>query len=145
MRLVLQRVKSARVISNNRLISEIRKGLLIFLGVGKGDKKEDCDYLAEKIAKMRIFENPEGKFDLSLLDIKGDVMIVSEFTLYADTKKGNRPDFVKAETKEKAQNLYNLFITSMRRYVDNIQSGEFGSKMEVELINDGPVTIIMER
>jgi len=145
MRIVLQRVKFARVISDNRIISEIGRGLLIFLGVGRGDKKEDCDGLTEKIAKMRIFENFAGKFDLSLMDVKGDVMIVSEFTLYADTKKGNRPDFFRAEDREKAQEIYNYFIDSMKRFVGNVQSGEFGNFMEIELTNDGPVTILMER
>ncbi len=145
MRVVVQRVKFARVISDNRPISEIGRGLLIFLGIGKGDKKENCDRLAEKIAKMRIFENPERKFDLSLMDVKGDIMIVSEFTLYADTKKGNRPDFFEAENKERAQEIYNYFISSMKKFADNVQSGEFGNFMEVELANDGPVTIIMER
>lgn len=145
MRVVLQRVKFARVISDNRIISEIGRGLLIFLGVGKGDKKDDCDGLTEKIAKMRIFENPERKFDLSLMDVKGDVMIVSEFTLYADTKKGNRPDFFGAESRKRAEEIYDYFIASMRKFSDNVQSGEFGNFMEVELVNDGPLTILMER
>ncbi len=145
MRVVLQRVKGARVIFDNGLVSEIGKGLLIFLGVGKGDKKEYCDYFSEKIVKMRIFENPRGKFDLSLMDVKGDVMIVSEFTLYADTKKGNRPDFIKAEKKEEALKIYNYFIASMKKYVNNVQTGEFGKYMEIELVNDGPVTIFMEK
>jgi len=144
MKAVIQRVKKASVKVENRIHASISKGLLVFLGVGKGDNESDVEYLVRKIINLRIFENEFGKFDFSVKDINGKMLVVSQFTLYADCKKGNRPSFENAETPEIAKMLYEKFVEKIKENGIKVGTGVFGAKMEVELVNDGPVTIILE-
>ncbi len=144
MRAVIQRVKQAKVEVANRTVGEIGNGILTFLGVGKEDTRDDADYLADKIVNLRIFEDNEGKLNLSLKDISGEILIVSQFTLYADCRKGRRPSFSLAAEPDHAQELYQYFISHVKTQGINTSTGEFQAKMEVELINDGPVTILLD-
>ncbi len=145
MRIVVQRVKKASVCVGNNLSGEIEKGLLVFLGVGKVDTEEDVHWLSKKLMNLRIFNDLEGKMNLSLLDVKGEVLMISQFTLYASTKKGNRPSFIKSADPVLGEKLYNYFIQYLKKeYKLSIASGIFGAMMDVDLINDGPVTIIMD-
>lgn len=144
MRAVVQRVDSAKVTVNAGEIGEIGGGLLVYLGVEKGDRKSDADYLLEKILNLRIFEDQEGKMNTSLLDNGGEVMIISQFTLLADCRKGRRPSFAKAEDPVPARELYEYFISQAGAKAAKVQSGEFQDMMKIESINDGPVTIIIE-
>lgn len=141
MRALIQRTSNAAVHIDRKKISEIARGILIFLGVGNGDSEKEINYLSEKICNLRIFEDAEGKMNLSLLDIKGSALIVSQFTLFADTKKGRRPSFIDAAPPDVARDLYKKFIQKMCDLGVNVAEGEFGAHMEVSLINDGPVTI----
>lgn len=143
MRAVLQRVKESKVYVDGKEVASIGIGLNILLGVGVGDKEEDVDKLVEKIVNLRIFEDDSGKFNLSLLDIKGSALVVSQFTLYANTKKGRRPSFELAERPERAKELYELFVEKMSKYVPT-QCGIFGAMMDVYILNWGPVTIILD-
>ncbi|QWK13784.1 MAG: D-tyrosyl-tRNA(Tyr) deacylase [Aquificota bacterium] len=143
MRAVLQRVKESKVYVDGKEVASIGIGLNILLGVGVGDKEEDVDKLVEKIVNLRIFEDDSGKFNLSLLDIKGSALVVSQFTLYANTKKGRRPSFELAERPERAKELYELFVEKMSKYVPT-QCGIFGAMMEVYILNWGPVSIILD-
>ncbi|MFN3471000.1 MAG: D-aminoacyl-tRNA deacylase [Aquificaceae bacterium] len=143
MRAVLQRVKMSKVYVDGKEVASIDKGLNILLGVGIGDKEEDVDKLVEKIVNLRIFEDDSGKFNLSLLDIKGSALVVSQFTLYANTKKGRRPSFELAERPERAKELYELFVERLSKHVPT-QCGIFGAMMEVYILNWGPVTIILD-
>lgn len=144
MRAVIQRVKRASVRVEDKFYSSISKGLLIFLGIGKNDNDNDIEYLVKKITNLRIFENESGKLHLSVKDINGELLIVSQFTLYADCKKGNRPSFDNAETPERAKNLYEKFIENIKQTGVKVKTGIFGAKMDIELINDGPVTIFLD-
>ena len=145
MRIVVQRVKKASVCVGNDLSGEIEKGLLVFLGVGKEDTEEDVHWLSKKLMNLRIFNDLEDKMNLSLLDINGEVLLISQFTLYASTKKGNRPSFIKSADPVLGEKLYNYFIAYLKKeYKLNVASGIFGAMMDVDLINDGPVTIIMD-
>jgi|TARA_B110000967_G_scaffold152944_1_gene157206 D-tyrosyl-tRNA(Tyr) deacylase len=145
MRVVIQRVKEASVSVQGVKISEIQKGLLILVGVETQDTQQDIDWLVAKVAKLRIFEDPLGAMNVSLQDIGADVIVVSQFTLHASTKKGNRPSFIKAAKPEVAIPLYQGFVDSLEKQLDKkIQTGQFGAMMDVALINDGPVTITID-
>ena len=145
MRVVIQRVKEASVSVQGVKISEIQKGLLILVGVETQDTQQDIDWLVAKVAKLRIFEDLDGAMNVSLQDIGADVIVVSQFTLHASTKKGNRPSFIKAAKPEVAIPLYQGFVDSLEKELDKkIQTGQFGAMMDVALINDGPVTITID-
>lgn len=144
MKAVVQRVNKARIEVKGRLVSEIGNGLMILLGVAKGDTEEQTKALAEKCARIRIFEDQNGKFNLSLLDIKGEALVASQFTLLADTSRGRRPSFVNAEAPERAEKLYELFITLLNKSGVPTKGGIFGERMNITLENRGPVTIILE-
>jgi D-tyrosyl-tRNA(Tyr) deacylase len=144
MRAVIQRVKSAEVRVDGRVTGKIGKGLLILLGVRKGDGESDLSFLTSKIPELRIFEDDSGKFNLSLKEIGGEMLIVSQFTLYSDCRKGRRPSFTDAEDPTIAKSLYEQFISKLRGQGISVQTGEFQAKMEVHLINDGPVTILLD-
>ncbi len=144
MRAVIQRVKSAQVCVDSRVTGSIGKGLLILLGVGKGDSESDLSFLTSKIPELRIFEDDSGKFNLSLKEIGGEILVVSQFTLYGDCRKGRRPSFTDAEEPGAAKHLYEQFISRLREQGIPVQTGEFQAKMEVHLINDGPVTLLLD-
>lgn len=141
---LIQRVKSASVTIDGQLYSEIKQGILILLGVEKGDNKENADKLAEKLSKLRIFEDENEKMNLSIQDINGEILVVSQFTLAGDCKKGTRPSFDKAELPQRANELYEYFVEQIKLKNIPVKTGVFGAMMEVELINDGPVTFMLE-
>lgn len=145
MRALLQRVSKASVTVDGQTISAIGKGLLILLGVGHGDGEEQAKFLAEKIANLRVFEDEQGKTNLSILDVKGEAIVVSQFTLYADTRKGRRPSFIDAALPDVAEPLVRRFADLLRGHGVPTQTGKFGTHMEVEIHNDGPVTIWLEK
>ena len=145
MRALLQRVSKASVKVDGQTISSIGNGLLILLGVGHGDSEEQAKFLAEKIANLRVFEDEQGKTNLSVLDVKGAVIVVSQFTLYADTRRGRRPSFTDAALPAIAEPLVNHFVDLLRGHGVPTQTGKFGAHMEVEIHNSGPVTIWLEK
>lgn len=145
MRILIQRVSRASVTVDGQTISAIGKGLLILLGVGHGDGEEQAKFLAEKTANLRIFEDEQGKTNLSVLDVQGQAIVVSQFTLYADTRKGRRPSFIDAALPDVAESLVNRFIELLRGHGVPTQTGKFGNHMQVEIHNDGPVTIWLEK
>jgi len=145
MRLLIQRVSKASVAVDGQTISKIGKGLLILLGIGHEDGEEQVKFLAEKTVNLRIFEDEQGKTNLSILDVNGEAIVVSQFTLYADTRKGRRPSFIDAALPEVASTLVDRFIELMREHGVPTQTGQFGAHMEVEIHNDGPVTIWLEK
>ena len=145
MRAVLQRVSRARVTVEGEIVGEIGKGILVLLGVSREDTEKEAVYLLEKMLNLRIFEDAEGKMNLSLLDIKGALLVVSQFTLYGDARKGRRPSFIDAARPERAIPLYERFITLLSDGGLHVETGEFGAMMDVELVNDGPVTLWLER
>lgn len=145
MRVVVQRVETGKVTIGDHTVAEIGRGVVILLGIGPDDGEEQARYLAEKIANLRIFADEDGKTNLSLLEVGGEAIIVSQFTLYADTRKGRRPSFVKAASPEVAEPLVERFAGLMGAQGVPTQTGQFGAKMLVEIFNDGPVTIWMER
>ena len=145
MRALLQRVSKASVTVEDKVISQIGKGLVVLLGIGPNDGEEQATFLAEKIANLRIFEDEHGKTNLSVLDVKGEVITVSQFTLYADTRKGRRPSFIDAALPNIAEPLVNRFIELLRAHGVPTQTGQFGAHMLVEIHNDGPVTIWLEK
>ena len=144
MRAIIQRVKSASVTVEGEIVSEIRMGLLVFLGVAQEDTPTDVDYMASKIANLRIFEDDEGRMNLSILDIGGEALVVSQFTLYGDCRKGRRPSFIHAARPEKADPLYQAFMDEISRLGVPVKAGIFQAMMDVELINDGPVTMMLD-
>lgn len=144
MRAVIQRVSQAAVSINEREVGRIDHGLLILLGFHETDTQTDVDYLIKKIAQMRIFEDEQGKMNLSIEDVKGALLSISQFTLFADTKKGNRPSFIAAARPETAIPLYEAFNEGLRQRGITVETGEFGADMAVSLVNDGPVTIIID-
>jgi D-tyrosyl-tRNA(Tyr) deacylase len=145
MRVVIQRVSKASVTIDNKIKSKIDAGLLILLGIEDSDNREDIDWLCGKIGRLRIFGDNNGAMNLSIKDIDGDIILVSQFTLHASTKKGNRPSFIKAAKPEIAIPLYKQFIIQIEKEIEKpIQTGVFGADMKVELVNDGPVTIQMD-
>lgn len=142
MRALIQRVSSASVMIEGRVHSQIERGLLVLLGIEENDCGEDVEWLAGKIARMRIFEDDAGHMNLALADIGGETLVISQFTLHASTKKGNRPSFTRAARPEQALPLYELFIEKIRAITGKpVTSGQFGAAMQVSLVNDGPVTI----
>ena len=146
MRVVIQRVKEASVKVENNITGRIQAGLLILLGIEEQDTAEDVDWLVRKITQLRIFEDEEGKMNRSLIDISGEALVVSQFTLHASTKKGNRPSFIKAAKPDISLPLYNDFILKIKSVLSEskVQTGSFGAMMEVDLVNYGPVTIIID-
>jgi D-tyrosyl-tRNA(Tyr) deacylase len=145
MRILIQRVSNASVTVEGKVISQIGKGLVVLLGIGQGDGEEQVNFLAEKVSNLRIFEDEQGKTNLSVLDVKGEAIVVSQFTLYADTRKGRRPSFIDAALPEVAEPLVNRFVELLRGHGVPTQTGQFGAHMLVEIHNDGPVTIWLEK
>jgi D-aminoacyl-tRNA deacylase len=140
---VVQRVSSARVVVDGEAVGSIGRGLCVLLGVAREDGEEDAERLAGRVARLRIFENDDGRFDRSLLDVGCEALVVSQFTLIADTDKGNRPSFSDAAPIEQAEPLYEAFCTALRKLGVGVATGRFGARMAVELVNDGPVTIVL--
>jgi len=145
MRTLVQRVSKASVTVEDKVISQIGKGLVLLLGIGHDDGEEQVKFLAEKVANLRIFEDDQGKTNLSILDVKGEAIVVSQFTLYADTRKGRRPSFIDAALPEVAEPLVDCFVELLRGHGVPTQTGKFGAHMLVEICNDGPVTIWLEK
>jgi D-tyrosyl-tRNA(Tyr) deacylase len=145
LKVVIQRVSESTVTIDNQIVAKIKKGLLVLVGIEAPDSKEDINWLTTKIANLRIFEDENQVMNLSLKDINGEIIVVSQFTLHANTKKGNRPSYIKAAKPEIAIPLYEAFVKQMELELDKqIQTGQFGANMKISLINDGPVTIIMD-
>lgn len=144
MRAVVQRVSRAMVSVGEKTVGEIGAGALVFLGVAGEDSERDAVYLLEKILNLRIFEDEEGKMNLSLIDTKGELLVVSQFTLYGDARRGRRPSFVEAAAPDKANALYEFFVGEARRQIEQVETGQFQAMMNVELVNDGPVTILVD-
>jgi D-tyrosyl-tRNA(Tyr) deacylase len=144
MRAVIQRVTRAKVRVNDQVIGEIGNGFVVLLGIAREDTKLDAAYLVDKITALRIFDDDEGKMNLSLKDVDGGMLIVSQFTLYGDVRRGLRPSWIDAAAPEVAQPLYDFFVRQMRTTISEVATGSFRAMMQVELINDGPVTILLD-
>ena len=144
MRAVIQRVDRASVSINSQLLSTVDRGLLVLLGVEKDDSEKDADYILEKTINLRIFEDEQGKMNLSLMDIAGEMMVVSQFTLLGDCVKGRRPSFVRAEEPVRANELYEYFVSQVAPKIKKLATGKFQAMMQIELINNGPVTILLD-
>ncbi|MBD7967421.1 D-aminoacyl-tRNA deacylase [Paenibacillus gallinarum] len=144
MKVIIQRCSSAKVTVDNDIIGQIGQGLMLLVGVTHEDEEKDADYLAEKIAGLRIFEDESGKMNHSVLDVQGAILSVSQFTLYADTRKGKRPNFMAAAKPDVAEPLYEYFNEQLRKKGLRVETGKFGAMMDVSLTNDGPVTLILE-
>ena len=143
MRVVVQRSGNSEVIVNNNIVGKIDKGLVILVGFTQGDSLSDIEYLVKKIINLRIFSDDKGLLNKSILNIKGSILSISQFTLYADTKKGNRPSFTKSLNKDEALNLYNMFNDCLKKYV-SVETGIFGADMLVKINNEGPITIVID-
>ena len=144
MRAVLQRVSSAHVSVAGETVGKIGSGVLVLLGVSVKDEETDALYLVEKTVKLRIFDDAEGKMNYSLLDVKGELLVVSQFTLYGDMRKGRRPSYIDAARPEEANRLYEFFVSEARKHIARVETGRFQAMMDVELTNDGPVTLIID-
>jgi len=144
MKVVIQRVKESSVKVDNKISGQIASGLLVLLGIGRDDGKKDVDYLADKIVNLRVFEDEDGKMNLSAIDLKKEILLVSQFTLYGDCFKGRRPSFFNAAPPEEAEKLYDYFLEKVSDYPLNVETGVFQAMMDVSLINDGPVTLIID-
>lgn len=144
MRAVVQRVAHASVAVDGIVLGKIGNGFMILLGVSDEDTEQVADRMADKICKLRIFEDENGKTNLSLADVGGELLVISQFTLYADCRKGNRPSFIKAGAPDRANELYEYFMERCRQYVDVVERGQFGADMKVELLNDGPFTLMLD-
>ena len=145
MRLVIQRVKEAKVEIENNVVGKINQGFLVLIGITHDDNKEKAEYLANKLCKLRVFTDENDKMNLGLKDVKGELLIVSQFTLYADCSQGNRPSFIEAAKPEQANELYECFCDLCKDNGIHVEKGIFGADMKITLINDGPVTIILEK
>lgn len=145
MKVVIQRVANAQVEVNEKIVGKISKGYLVLFGIKEGDTIEQADALADKICKLRIFEDENEKMNLSINDVSGELLIVSQFTLYANCEKGNRPSFVEAMEPKKANEIYEYFVERCKEKVKKVEKGVFGADMKVSLLNDGPVTIVLEK
>lgn len=144
MRVIVQRAKKARVLVHDEVVGEISRGFMLLVGITHSDTIEDAEYVADKIANLRIFEDESEKMNLSLLDVKGEILSISQFTLYGDCRKGRRPNFMDAARPEHALKIYEAFNKMLREKGIKVETGEFGAMMEVDFINDGPVTLIVE-
>ncbi|MBQ3558303.1 MAG: D-tyrosyl-tRNA(Tyr) deacylase [Agathobacter sp.] len=144
MKFVIQRVKKASCTVENEIIGEIQQGFCVFIGVSNEDNTEIADKMIKKLIGMRIFEDENGKTNLSLADVNGSLLLISQFTLYADCKKGNRPSFTNAGNPELANNLYEYIIAKCKEQISNVQTGSFGADMKISLLNDGPFTIVLD-
>ena len=144
MRFVIQRVNNSKVTIDGAVRGQIGKGFMVLIGVGEGDTREIADKMIRKMINMRIFEDENGKTNLGLKDVGGSLLLISQFTLYADCKKGNRPSFVKAGAPDMAKELYEYIIDKCKEDIDIVEQGEFGADMKVELLNDGPFTIVLD-
>lgn len=144
MRIVIQRVSEASVTINHQIFSKINRGLLILVGIEDSDTQSDCEWLCNKITNMRIFNDENGVMNVSITEIKGELLVISQFTLHASTKKGNRPSYIRASKGPTAIPLYNFFVSQLKNTGLPVLTGEFGADMKISLINDGPVTIVMD-
>ena len=144
MRAVVQRVSRASVTVDGEITGKIGKGLLVLLGVSTDDEESDAVYLLDKIINLRIFEDAGGKMNLSLAETSGELLVVSQFTLYGDTRRGRRPSYIEAAAPEKANQLYGFFVAEARKQIGRVETGRFQAMMDVELVNDGPVTILLD-
>ncbi|MBT3538823.1 D-tyrosyl-tRNA(Tyr) deacylase [Candidatus Parcubacteria bacterium] len=144
MRVVLQRVTQSKVDIDDKTVGNISNGFLVLLGVGQGDTESDADTLVDKITKLRVFEDEDGKMNKNIIEIGGEMLVVSQFTLYANCKKGNRPSFTDAAPPDEAKKLYKYFVEKVTEKEIKVETGEFAAYMKVELVNDGPVTIILD-
>lgn len=144
MRFVIQRVGRASVMIDHEIKGSIEKGFLVLIGIGEGDDEQTADKLVKKLVNMRIFEDEEGKTNLALRDVGGGLLLVSQFTLYADCRKGNRPSFTGAAKPDEAQRLYDYIVQKCREQISLVEQGEFGADMKIDLLNDGPFTIVLD-
>jgi len=144
LRAVVQRVKNSEVKVDDNIIGSIDSGLLVFLGIGNEDAMDDIDYLIDKIVNLRVFEDQEGKMNLSALDLEKEIMIISQFTLYGDCRKGRRPSFFDAAPPDQAERLYDVFVNKIKNYDLKIATGEFQAMMDIDSVNDGPVTLLLD-
>lgn len=144
MKLVIQRVTNASVAVEGKTVGKIGRGFLVLWGAASGDTEKEADYLAAKLCKLRVFEDEQGKMNLGLKDVAGELLVISQFTLYANCKKGNRPNFMVAMNPEESEQLYEYFLQRCKQEIAVVEKGIFGADMKVELLNDGPVTILMD-
>jgi D-tyrosyl-tRNA(Tyr) deacylase len=144
MRLVVQRVSSAQVKVKDEIVGKIEKGFMVLVGIGPNDTEKEADFLANKLLNLRIFEDENGKMNLSLLDVKGELLLISQFTLYGDCSKGNRPSFINARNPEEANELYKYFCNKCGEKV-HVETGKFRNYMQVSLVNEGPTTLLLEK